>query len=518
MAKSTAYDYDGAKVFGHPAGLVYLFLTELWASFALYGMQGILVLFFVAQSTGVNPGFGWSNAEALALFGWYAMLIYVAAIPGGLLADRWLGQKRGALLGGAFLCLGLALMALQWLGAFYAGLAGVVLGVGCLKPNITALVGGLYRPGDGQRDVGFTLFYIGINIGTLLGTLLIGWIGTVYGWRLGFGLAGLGMLLGLLAFLLGNRYLAGIGEAPARPASGTEGALLRQALRRRWPLAAAGAGALAGLYLLAQAQWGYGLLVIGSGAAIALMIALFQNANPLERGRLLLLFLALLLITLFWSAFDQAEGLLNLYAQQKTDRMLGSFEVPAPWFLALNPFFIILLGIPIGLFWLRLKKRGREASSIFKIAIGILIMSGGFLLMRAAAVQYGLRGESAMYWLVLAYLFLTIGELCASPVAMSLVTKLSPPRYGAILMGFYFAAIGLGNKLAGVLGELAQKTGEQAVFAATALGCAIAALLAIAFLRPLKALAQGAEELPNTHFEETAGYELADAPEDWEED
>jgi proton-dependent oligopeptide transporter, POT family len=518
MAKPAAYNYDGPRLFGHPAGLIYLFSTELWASFAFYGMQGILVLFFVAQATGGNPGFGWTNAEALSLFGWYAMLVYVAAIPGGLLADRWLGQKRGVLLGGILLCIGLTLLALQWITTFYAGLAFIILGAGCLKPNISAMVGSLYRPGDGQRDVGFTLFYIGINIGTFLGTLLIGWIGSVHGWRLGFGLAGLAMLLGLAAFLLGQKHLPGIGEAPSRESLRAESNLFGQVFQSRLPLAVALAAFLIGLYLLGQGLWGYGLLCIGAGWAAGLGIALYQNANQIERGRLRLLFIALLLIVLFWGAFEQTEGLMNLYAQQKTNRMLGGFELPAPWFLSLNPFFIILLGIPIGLFWLRLKKQGRETSSIFKIAIGIIIMGWGFLFMTGASIQYGLRGESAMYWLAIAYLFHTVGELCASPVAMSFITKLAPVRYGAIMMGFYFAAIGLGNKLAGVLGELAQQAGEKAVFTGIAILCTLVGLLVIAFLRPLKALAHGAEDLPDTHFEETAGYELADMPEDWEDE
>lgn len=517
MSKTATFDYDGPRWLGQPVGLFYLFFTELWERFSYFGMRGILVLFLVAPVAGGNPGLGWANAEALALYGWYTMLVYLAAIPGGLLADRWLGQKRSVMLGGALLCVGHLLLAFPPAWAFYSGLTLIILGVGALKPNIAPIVGGLYRPGDEQRDVGFTLFYTGINIGALLASLLVGWVGVRFGWHLGFGLAGVGMLAGQAVFIAGQKHLRGIGEAPGRQALRAEVSLLRQVYRQRAPLAVTAAGALLGLWLIGQGQVGYGLLSPFIGLAVAVGIVFYRNANRAERDRLLLAFLTFGLIILFWGAFEQAGGLLNLFAQQKTARLLGNFEVPAPWFQSLNPLYIILFGAPVGLFWLWWKRRGRESFSLFKMGVGAIIMGLGFLLMAGASAQFESRGEAAMFWLVLAFLLHTLGELCASPAALSFITKLSPARYASLMMGFYFAATGLGNKLAGVLGELAQKTGELQVFAGIA-ACSLAAgLLLIAMIRPLKQLAHGAEALPASHFEEQEGFELADTPDDGEE-
>ncbi|MCB0554880.1 MAG: peptide MFS transporter [Phaeodactylibacter sp.] len=517
MSKPATFDYDGPRWLGQPVGLFFLFFTELWERFSYYGMRGILVLFLVAQTTGSNPGFGWTNSEALALYGWYTMLVYLAAIPGGLLADRWLGQKRSVMLGGGLLCVGHLLLAFPPTWAFYTGLTLIILGVGALKPNIAPIVGGLYRPGDDQRDVGFTLFYTGINIGALLASLLVGWVGVTFGWHLGFGLAGIGMLAGQIVFIAGQKHLSGIGEAPNRQEIRAEVGLLGQIYQQRSPLLVTAVAILIGFLFIGQGQVGYGLLSPAIGLAVALGIIFYRNSNEMERGRLLLVFLSFLLIILFWGAFEQAGGLLNLYAQQKTARMLGGFEVPAPWFQSLNPLYILLLGTPVGLFWLWWKRQGRESFALYKMAVGTIIMGLGFLLMAGASIQFENRGESAMFWLVMAYLLHTLGELCASPVALSFITKLSPARYVSFMMGFYFAATGLGNKLAGVLGELAQKTGELQVFVGITLCCVAGGLLVIAMLRPLKQLAHGAEALPGSHFEEQEGFELADTPDEEEE-
>ncbi|MCB0572537.1 MAG: peptide MFS transporter [Phaeodactylibacter sp.] len=517
MAKTATFDYDGPRWLGHPVGLFFLFFTELWERFSYFGMRGILVLFLVAPVAGGNAGLGWGNTEALALYGWYTMLVYLAAIPGGLLADRWLGQKRSVMLGGGLLCVGHLLLAFPPAWAFYTGLSLIILGVGALKPNIAPMVGGLYRAGDDQRDVGFTLFYTGINIGALLASLLVGWVGVRFGWHLGFGLAGIGMLAGQLVFIAGQKHLKGIGEAPNRQMLQAESGTLRQVYQHRTPLAVAGISLLFGLWLIGQGQVGYGLLSPFIGLAIAIGIVFYRNANQAERDRLLLAFLTFGLIILFWGAFEQAGGLLNLYAQQKTARMWGGFEVPAPWFQSLNPLYIILFGAPVGLFWLWWRRRGRESFALFKMAVGTIIMGLGFLLMAGASAQFENRGESAMFWLVLAYLLHTLGELCASPVALSFITRLSPARYVSFMMGFYFAATGLGNKLAGMLGELAQKAGELPVFTGITAGCLAAGLLLMAMLRPLKQLAHGAEGLPASHFEEQEGFELADTPDEGEE-
>lgn len=518
MAKAGAFDFDGQpKLFGHPVGLFILFFTELWERFSFFGMRGILVLFLVAQTTGNNPGFGWDNQEALALYGWYTMLAYLAAIPGGLWAGRRLGQRRSVLAGGLLLCLGYGLLVVDTVAAFYAGLAFIILGVGCLKPNITGMVGALYPAGDDQRDIGFTIFYIGINAGAFLSTLAIGWVAVRIDWHLGFGLAGLGMVAGQLVYIFGQRYLRGVGERPEPESPGRVGALFSKLFSHRTPFFVVALFALGALVLVSAGKPGFGIIAAFLGLLAGLAITLYQESGPLERDRLLAVFFTLILVAAFWGAFEQAGGLMNLYAQQKTDRMLAGFELPAPWFQSLNPLYIMIFGTPVGLAWLWWKKQGREASSLFKIALGTIVLGLGFFFMAGAAAEFEAKGESAMYWLVLAYLLVTLGELFASPVALSFITKLSPARYSSLALSFYFAAVGLGHKLAGALGEAAQHIGDFTIFTGIAAGCILVGILTLLLLAPLKRMAHGADGLPGSHFEEQEGFELADQPEAEEE-
>jgi len=440
------------ELFGHPIGLYVLFFTELWERFSYYGMRAILVLFLVASAQGDNPGWGWDETRALSLYGTYTMFVYLMSIPGGLIADRLLGQKRTVMLGGVLLVLGHGTLALQAPWAFYTGLTLIVLGVGALKPNISTMVGGLYPMGDDRRDKGFIIFYIGINIGALLSALVVGYVGEKIGWHYGFGLAGIGMAVGLLFYILGQRYLEGVGE-----------------------------------HITSKNNPDYA--------------STQHPLTPVEKDRMKVMFLSFLLIIVFWGAFEQAGGLMNLYAEQKTDRVLhlaalglDDFLVPASWFQSVNSFFIITLGTLVAGFWYRRRHKGKESSSLFKMAIGVIIMGWGFLFMSAASLQFDSQGSSAMYWLILAYLFHTVGELCASPVALSFITKLAPVKYASFMMGAYFAASGLGNKLAGYLGQFSQSAGELQVFTGIAIFCTLTGLIVIAMLKPLKRLTHGAED------------------------
>lgn len=435
------------KIFlGHPAGLFVLFFTELWERFSYYGMRALFTIFLVAETTSQNPGFGWSNEEAIWLYGWYTMLVYIAAIPGGWIADNLLGQKKTVMLGGILLCLGHGILAFDSELSFYIGCGFIILGVGGLKPNISSMVGGLYPQGDERRDLGFYIFYMGINLGAFLAPLFCGWVGETYNWHYGFGLAALGMFIGQITYYFGQKYLVGVGEL--KKTSMEEKKKLRQ-----------------------------------------------KKLTPIEKDRIKVLLISFLMIIIFWGAFEQAGGLMNLYAKQKTDRMLLGFEIPASWFQSLNAFFIITLAVVVGGMWMRIKSKGKEASAIFKIAVGIMIMGFGFLFMRFAASEYEFLGYSSMHWLVLAYLFHTVGELCASPVSLSYITKLAPEKYAALMMGLYFAASGLGNKLAANIGENAEATGEKATFTGIFVFCTLFGLLVIALLKPLKRLAHGAEDL-----------------------
>ena len=433
-------------LFGHPIGLFVLFFTEMWERFSYYGMRAILVLYLVTQTGGDNPGLGWTDGEALALYGWYTMMVYVMSIPGGIIADKFLGQKKSVYLGGVLLLFGHSILAIEQSWAFYTGLVLIVLGVGMLKPNISTMVGGLYQKGDIRRDKGFTVFYIGINIGAFLSSIIVGYVGEVHGWHYGFGLAGLGMLMGLVQYAFGQKHLTNVGN------------------------------------------------FLGASESQADKDALKKPLTKIEKDRVLVLLLSFLIVILFWGAFEQAGGLMNIYTKTKTDRMLLGKEIPATWFQSLNALFIVIFGTAVAGFWAKRKLKGKEASSLFKMILGLIIMGMGFFFMTGAVAQFNESGSSAMYWLVLAYLFHTIGELCLSPVALSFITKLAPLKYASIMMGVYFAMTGFGSKLAGLLGEWSESLGEYVIFTGIAGFTIVVGLLVMLVLKKLKALTHGAED------------------------
>ena len=434
------------EIFGHPIGLYVLFFTEMWERFSYYGMRAILVLYLVAETTEGNAGLGWTNGEALALYGWYTMLVYVASIPGGWIADKFLGQKKSVLYGGILLVAGHSILAIEELWAFYSGLGLIILGVGLLKPNISTMVGGLYKQGDIRRDKGFTIFYIGINLGAFLSSLIVGYVGEVHGWHYGFGLAGIGMTLGLVQYLLGQKYLKNVGN------------------------------------------------FYGDSENKEELEAMKKPLTKIEKDRVIVLFISFLLVIVFWGAFEQAGGLMNIYAKENTNRMLMGWEVPASWFQSLNAMFIIFLGTSVALYWANRKLKGKVSTSLFKMIIGLIIMGTGFFFMSAAAAEFNSTGASAMYWLVLAYLFHTVGELCISPVALSYITKLAPVKYASLMMGVYFAMTGFGNKLAGLLGESAEGLGELTVFTGIAIFCVMFGFLVLVFRKKLEVLTHNAED------------------------
>nr|BFF39953.1 peptide MFS transporter [Tenacibaculum mesophilum] len=471
---STVKQTNQSEFLGHPKGLYVLFFVEMWERFSYYGMRAILTLFLAAPVLLGNPqsGYGWSNAETLSFYGTYTMFVYLMSIPGGWIADKFIGQKKAVMLGGVLLCLGHGILAIDAQWAFFTGLILIVIGVGFLKPNISTMVGGLYKKGDDRRDKGFYIFYIGINLGAFLGALIVGAVAAKWGWHYGFGLAGIGMALGQVVYMFGLKYLEGVGDFLGKQDSPDKDLMKK-------PLTA------------------------------------------VEKDRMLVMFLSFLIIIVFWGAFEQAGGLMSLYTEQKTDRALSfslpliGNEVPAAVFQSINAFFIITLGTLVANFWYKWGKKGKESSSLFKMAIGVIIMAFGFFFMSKASMEVVMDGDkivekSAMIWLVLAYLFHTIGELCASPVALSFITKLAPIKYASFMMGAYFAATGLGNKVAGFVGELSEGAGEFQVFTGIAIFCTVFGLLILAILKPLKRLTHGAEEFNKTSQEEAEGFELAE--------
>ncbi|MFT5859799.1 MAG: POT family proton-dependent oligopeptide transporter, partial [Flavobacteriaceae bacterium] len=398
---------------GHPMGLFVLFFTEMWERFSYYGMRGLLVLYISTSATAVGhdgAGLGWSGGDAIWLYGWYTMLVYVMAIPGGILADKLLGQKKTVMIGGLLLCAGHGILAIPNNTAFFTGLALIILGVGALKPNISTMVGGLYKPGDARRDKGFTIFYIGINIGAFLASLVVGVVSYNYGWHAGFGLAGIGMALGQVVYMMGQKHLTHVGN------------------------------------------------FIGKSEDPEVVAAAKKPLTKIEKDRIVVLLLSFIIIIVFWGAFEQAGALMNFYTDVKVDRVMFGTEIPAAVFQSLNAGYIIIFGTVIAGFWVWWRKKGKEASSLFKMAIGTMIMGLGFVFMMFASKEASSEtfGKAAMVWVFLAYLFHTIGELCTSPVSLSFITKLAPLKYASIMMGVYFAATGFGNKLAATVGEASQ--------------------------------------------------------------
>ncbi len=512
------------EVFGHPVGLYVLFFTELWERFSFYGMRAILMLYMTATVAGDNPGMGWEQDISYEIYSWYGMLVYLLSIPGGIIADKYIGQKKTVLIGGLILVAGHSILAIETIWAFATGLILIVLGVGGLKPNISTMVGGLYKQGDIRRDSGFTIFYIGINVGAFLASTFVGFVGEKIGWHWGFGMAGVGMLIGLLVYVFGQKYLEGIGEAPSKSnqSESEESAslgqlfvnLLYSPLHLAITIILVIASVILGFTLLDATglQYAYSALFIFLSISAGMMMMVYQDVNKVEKDRFIVLLLSFLIVIVFWGAFEQAGGLLNLYTKQKLNRVISldvlnwvfilgglvgviggiyklvkgrktgyivggggllawivygllwkfvltdPYLIPAAVFQAVNPFFIIIFGTSVGAFWIWWKKKGYESSSLFKMAVGTMIMGSGFIFMAIASMEAGMSpaAKGALIWVILCYLLNTLGELSASPVALSFITKIAPVKYVSIMMGFYFAATGLGNKVAGIVGKSSQ--------------------------------------------------------------
>jgi POT family proton-dependent oligopeptide transporter len=445
---------------------------------------------------------GWSKLEAYQLYGWYVMLVYVISIPGGILADKVLGQRKTVMLGAIILCLGHGTLAIEAEWAFFTGLSLIILGVGCLKPNISTMVGGLYKKGDIRRDKGFSIFYIGINLGSLLATSVIGLVVAKWGWHAGFGLAGIAMLFGLLVYVWGQKYISHVGNKPTVEEKKNDVSLWKifsNIFNSPFHLAALvvllALSIYSGFTFEGVDHWGYGALFIFLSFVVGLLMMIFKSLETqILKDRFLVLLLSFLLVIVFWGAFEQAGGLMSVYTETKTDRILFGYLIPTPMFQGLNAGFIILLAVWVANIWAKRKLKNKEASSLFKMATGTIIMGLGFVFMILAVREYDANGSSGMQWLVLAYLFHTIGELCSSPVSLSFVTKLAPVKYASLMMGLYFAATGLGGKVAGILGEKSEDFGEYTIFSGIVIFTVVFGLLVIALLKPLKRLTHNVEE------------------------
>jgi POT family proton-dependent oligopeptide transporter len=491
---------------GHPRGLSTLFFTEMWERFSYYGLRPLLVLFMSAAL--LDGGFGFDRAQASAIVGIYGASVYLASLPGGWIADRLLGLRRAILYGAACISAGHIAIGLSAFAggklAFFLGLILIVCGTGLLKPNISAIVGDLYPEGGARRDAGFSIFYMGINVGAFAGQLVTGFLGESIGWHWGFGAAGVGMLIGFAVFATRARKTLGdIGMHPTRhPDPGV------QARKESQIKLVLGAGvavlalvivlaALGVITLDAQAIGQYMTYVLVGVAALFFgYVFIAGGLDGDEKKRVLVIAVLFVFAAIFWSAFEQAPTSLNLFARDFTERNLGGFEVPATWFQSINSAFIILLAPVFAALWTRLGSKGKDLSSPVKFALGLFLAGLGFLLMIPAAnlvVSGGGAAKVAAWWLVGSYFFQTLGELCLSPVGLSSMTKLSPRRFVGQMMGIWFLAASVGNLIGGLVGHYVdpENLGQMPVLftgttAALMVSAGVLALLAIPIRKMLR--------------------------------
>lgn len=450
--------------FGHPKGLSTLFFTEMWERFSFYGLRPLLVLFMSAAVT--NGGWGWDRSEASAIVGIYASFVYLSSLPGGWIADKLLGLRRAVLYGGMLISAGhLTIGASGFIQSkvpFFLGLVLIVLGTGLLKPNISAMVGDLYPEGGARQDAGFSIFYMGINTGAMVGALVTGYLGEEIGWHWGFSAAGFAMILGLLVFWMRSpKTLADIGSEPTRLADP-----VKQARQETQVKIFTGIGLAMLVLVIVLVATGIltinapvvgtylAYVLVGIATAYFLYLFIFGGLSGDEMRRVLVIAVLFIFAAIFWSAFEQTPTALNLFARDFTERTFGTFVVPATWFQSINSLFIIIFAPVVAAFWTFLGNRKIELSSPVKFAIGLGLTTLSFVVMILAAnIVVGSDGSRVSpFWLVGFYLLLTLGELFISPVGLSSMTTLSPKRFVGQIMGIWFIASALGNLIGGLVG------------------------------------------------------------------
>ncbi|QSX28924.1 peptide MFS transporter [Shewanella cyperi] len=469
---------------GHPKGLFLLFTTELWERFSYYAMRAILVLYLVDRvQTDGGHGLGWSQADAISLYGTFTGLVYLTPLIGGWLADNILGQRKAIMIGGTLMAAGQFILGTPhaWvqgmeLEAFYLGLGVLILGNGLFKPNISTMVGDLYQEGDHRRDGAFTIFYMGINVGAFLSGIIVGSVVNAFdgNFQAGFICAGIGMVLSLIIQLVfAQKLLGDIGTVPAAKLEKQKD--LARGQERKEPL------------------------------------------TKVERDRIKVIMVMGLFTIIFWAGFEQAGGLMNLFTNDFTDRMIGSWEVPTTWFQSLNAMFIVIFAPVVASIWVRLG--AREPNSPVKFALGLVLLATGFLFMIGAVLEMGgdASAKSSMWWLVGAYLFHTLGELCLSPIGLSMVTKLAPLRIVSLMMGAWFLFIAAANKIAGVVGSFIGHGGEaeeqlanaMSIFSGIAITAALSGVILYFMADKLVDWMHGAESKIHHTEEEALEEEIA---------
>ena len=454
---------------GHPKGLYLLFFTEMWERFSYYGMRAILILYLTKKF--IEGGLGMDEKYAMLLYGYFTGFVYFTPLIGGWLADRYLGKRLAVMIGGVTMMLGqFTLFGLNSTTGLYIGLLLLIIGNGFFKPNISTLVGGLYKDGDSRRDAAFTIFYMGINLGAMIAPLIIGVVtdnmfattnedGSIsYGYRYGFLVSGIGMLLGQVIFnLLGTKYLGDLGTKPVGAVSDTEVAKVQKSINPE------------------------------TGKELD---------EKDEKQRISVIFILLIFAVFFWAGFEQAGSSLSLYTDKYIDRSIGSFEIPTSWFQSVNPLFIVTLAPLFTLFWA--SPIGRRLTTPVKMGVGMIILGVGFLFMIGAVAERSANGDvddvnnkAALMWLIMTYLLHTIGELCISPVGLSVVTKLSPPKLASVLMAVWMLSSSVANFLGGFIAAYVEKMGAGQIFTYISGFVIVCGVLLILLNKPISKMMHG---------------------------
>ena len=473
----------------HPKGLYTLFFTEMWERMSYYGMRGILVLFMTASI--LEGGLQFDNVSASAIYGIYSACVYLVALLGGWLADRHIGQQKAILYGGMVIMLGHFLLAFTNLQTFYLGLIFVVLGTGLLKPNISAIVGGLYENDLNKKESGFTIFYMAINIGSVLGFFICGYLGENVGWHYGFGAAGIGMAFGLIQFILTKSNLGSVGLKPSIELNNET---------KKKELRIFNSFMLIFFLIILLGLFGHvsfdPIPIANILTVIILLIAImyflylfsFGNLNEEERKKIVLIVVLFFGAAFFWSGFDQAGSSFNIFAKEYTDRIILGWEYPASWLQVLNPVLVVILSPFMAYMWLFLGKRMLDPSLPFKFGLGLIFMAIGFLFIATGATVAMQEGMAGAKWLLLTYLFHTIGELTLSPIGLAAISNLSPKRFVGQMMGIWFLASSLGAIIAGLLSGQATYSGINSMpdlFNKIAIISSIIGLVLILISKPL---------------------------------
>ena len=480
--------------FGHPIGLSTLFFTEMWERFSYYGMRALLTLFMTTATIEANPGLGFDVATAGAIYGMYTALVYIMALPGGWIADNLWGQRKAVWVGGWIIALGHFTMAIPSIPTFFLGLFFIICGTGLLKPNVSTFVGELYPEGGARRDAGFSIYYMGINLGAFLGPLITGWLGEGHKWHWGFAAAGVGMVLGLIQYRAGMKHLGDAGLLK----TGESADVLAARARKFYVSLVSVLAVAAGFVFLMQngtipvtvsqvAQTlGYSVLAMVALYFVYLMV--LGGHTREENKQVGVIFWLFLLVAIFWSGFEQAGSSLNLFARDLTDRNIAGWLMPASFLQSVNAMFIILLAPVFGGLWVWLERRQTNPSTPAKAGLGLLGLAAGFFVLAWGAANASADNLVTPAWLVVTYFLHTVGELCISPIGLSAITKLAPARRVGQMMGIWFVGAALGNLFAGLVSGQLETLPPASLFRTVALiigGAGLVALVASPIFRKM---------------------------------